>query len=149
MMKRLVVAALLLSPACLAQGGAIEAGARKGIAAGNQAWIDGMKQGMAAPIAATYTEDAVDCGSTGDCIRGRGAIEQHLKEQIESLGRARAVSVRSVGSVQQGDFVYEWGRAEASFANGKKIVDRYLTVWQRQADGSWRIFRNMVIPIAD
>jgi len=51
-----------------------------------------------------------------------------------------------MGSVQQGSFVYEWGRAEASFANGNNVVDRYLTVWHRQSDGSWKIFRNMVIP---
>jgi ketosteroid isomerase-like protein len=145
MVVRMVVACLLVSPACFAQSGSIEAAARKGIDAGNQAWIDGMKQGLAAPIAATYAEGALDCTPTGECLRGRSAIEQHMKEQIEKLGRAQSASVNSMGSVQQKDFVYEWGRAEASFANGKKVMDRYLTVWQRQPDGSWKIFRNMVI----
>jgi len=41
---------------------------------------------------------------------------------------------------------YEWGRAEATFDGGKSLVDKYLTVWQNQADGSWKIFRNLVIP---
>lgn len=147
--KRMVVTLLLVSPACLAQGRAIEAGARKGIDAGNQAWIDGMKQGTTAPIAATYSKDAVDCGSTGDCVHGRAAIEQHIKEQIERLGRAQSAAVSSKGAVQQKEFVYEWGRAVASFANGKRVVDEYLTVWQRQPDGNWKIFRNMVIPSAE
>jgi ketosteroid isomerase-like protein len=146
---RMVAACLLVSPACFAQGGSIEAAARKGIDAGNKAWIDGMKQGMAAPIAATYAEEALDCCAAGECIRGRSAIEQHMKEEIEKLGHAESASVKSMGSVQQKDFVYEWGRAEASFANGKKVVDRYLTVWQRQPNGSWKIFRNMVIPTGD
>ena len=145
-----VVASLLLMvPASVAQSGRIEAEARKGIDAGNQAWIDGMKQGLAAPIAATYTQDGLDCSPTGECIRGRAAIEQHIREQIEKLGRAISASVKSVGSVQEGEFVYEWGRAEASFANGTKVVDRYLTVWQRQPDGSWKIFRNLVMPNAE
>jgi ketosteroid isomerase-like protein len=146
MLKRVVMAVLLFSAVCLAQSGAIESGARKEIDAGNQAWVDGMKQGRAAPIAATYAEDAIDCGPTGDCIQGRAAIEQHMKDQFEKLGVAQSASVISIGSVQQRNFVYEWGEAVASFANGKKVVDRYLTAWQRQPDGSWRIFRNMVIP---
>ena len=105
-----------------------------------------MKQGRTAPIAATYTEDAVDCGPAGDCIQGRAAIEQHMKEELGKLGKAQSAHVTSIGSVQQGDFVYEWGQAEAAFATGKTIVDRYLTAWQRQHDGSWKIFRNLVIP---
>ena len=105
--RRVIGTLLLISPACLAQSGKIEASARKGIDAGNQEWIDGMKQGLAAPIATTYMEDGLDCGPTGDCIRGRGAIEQHMKEQIEKLGRAQSASVKSVGAVQQKDFVYE------------------------------------------
>src|SRR5262249_32931134 len=149
MWKGIAVIFLLVSPVCVAQTRTIEAAARKGIDAGNQAWIDGMMQGAAAPIAATYSEEGLDCSPTGECIRGRAAIEQHIEEQIERLGRAQSASVKSVGSVQQGDFVYEWGRAEASFANGKKVVDRYLTVWQRQRDASWKIFRNMVMPGAD
>ena len=143
---QVVMALLLLSPVCFAQSGAIESDARREIDAGNQAWVDGMKQGNAAPIAATYTEDAVDCGPTGDCVRGRAAIEQHIKDQLGKLGRAQSAFVTSIGSVEQGNFVYEWGRAEAAFANGTKVVDRYLTVWQKQPNSSWKIFRNMVIP---
>ena len=146
MLKPVMLACFLFSPACFAQGGAIESGARKQIDAGNQAWVDGMKQGSTAPIAVTYTENAVDCGPAGDCIQGRAAIEQHMKEQLEKLGKAQSAHVTSIGSVQQGEFVYEWGQAQASFAMGKTIVDRYLTAWQRQHDGGWKIFRNLVIP---
>jgi len=45
---------LILSSACLAQSKAIESTARRQIDAGNQAWIDGMKQGRVALISATY-----------------------------------------------------------------------------------------------
>jgi ketosteroid isomerase-like protein len=79
-------------------------------------------------------------------MMGRAAIEQHLKERSAKLGRAVAASVTSMGSTQQGSLVYEWGRAEATFADGQKVVGRYLTAWQRQADRSWKIFRNMAIP---
>ena len=136
----------LCSSTCLAQGKPIESAAHRQIDAGNQAWIDGMRQGNVGLIAATYTSDAVDCSAEGDCIRGLAAIEEHMKEGMAKLGKAESASVTSSGSVQQGRFVYEWGHAEASFSNGKKIVDQYLTAWRKEPDGTWKIFRNLVIP---
>jgi ketosteroid isomerase-like protein len=144
--KFTVMFLLLCSATCLAQSKPIESTARTQIDAGNQAWIDGMKQGSVGLIAATYTPDAVDCNPEGDCIRGRAAIEEHVKEEMKELGKADVASVTSIGSVEQGRFIYEWGQAEAHFAGGRKIVDRYLTAWQEQPDGTWKIFRNLVIP---
>ena len=141
-----VIVLLLCSAACLAQGKPVESVARRQIDRGNQAWIDGMKQGNVGLIAATYTPEAVDCSAEGDCIRGRPAIEKHIKEELAKSGKADSASVISVGSVQQGRCVYEWGEARAHFPNGESIMDKYLTVWQRQPDGSWKIFRNLVIP---
>ncbi|MGA7523015.1 MAG: nuclear transport factor 2 family protein [Acidobacteriaceae bacterium] len=143
-----VAAAVLLTPlATLAQTTQpISPSARAGIDAGNQAWIDGVKAGNVAPIIATYSEEAVDCGPTGNCIQGRLRIEQHMKTQMAKTGLARSASVSSWGSTQHGNFVYEWGQAEATFNGGNKIIDQYLTVWQKQSDGTWKIFRNLVIP---
>jgi ketosteroid isomerase-like protein len=129
----------------LAQSKAIDPVARRQIDAGNQAWIDGMKQGDVGMIAATYTADAVDCSAAGACIRGRSAIQEHMKEDMARSGKAESASVASIGCVQQGGFVYEWGQAVANFAGGKKIVARYLTAWRKESDGAWRIFRNLVI----
>jgi ketosteroid isomerase-like protein len=136
----------LVSAAAIAQAGTLPDTARAGIDAGNQAWIDGVKTGDVARIIATYTENAVDCSPSGECITGRTQIEQHMTTQLASLGRARSASVQSWGSTQHGNFVYEWGQAKATFDGGKRLVEKYLTVWQRQADGSWKIFRNLVIP---
>jgi ketosteroid isomerase-like protein len=144
--KLIVVLFLLCCSPCLAQSEPIESAARGQIDAGNQAWIDGMKQGNVGMIAATYTPDAVDCSAEGSCIRGRSGIEEHMKEEMAKAGKAESARVSSVGSVQQGRFVYEWGQAEASFPDGRKIVDRYLTTWREEPDGSWKIFRNLVIP---
>jgi ketosteroid isomerase-like protein len=143
------LAVLLLLLPCtfgISQSKPIEADARKQIDAGNQAWIDGMKQGSVELIMATYAADAVDCDAAGNCIRGRSTIEEQMKKGMAKLGKADSASVSSIGSVEQGRFVYEWGRAEAHFPDGKKIVDSYLTAWQQQPDGTWKIFRNLVIP---
>jgi len=142
----LIALSPLCSVAAVAQSGPASASARAGIDAGNQAWIDGVKAGNIDKILATYTNDAVDCGPSGECFKGQLQIKQHMNAQLTSLGRAHTAAVATWGSSQQGDFVYEWGQAEATFADGKKVVDKYLTVWQKQTDGGWRIFRNLVIP---
>jgi len=149
MVGLMVISWLLYSATCFAQNQPdkpIESAARQQIDAGNQAWIEGMKQGSVGLIAGTYTLDAVDCSPEGQCISGRSAIEEHMKEEMAKTGRADSASVTSIGSVQQGRFIYEWGQAEAHFPSGRKIVDRYLTAWQEQGDGNWKIFRNLVIP---
>jgi ketosteroid isomerase-like protein len=136
----------LVFAAGMARSGAPPKSARAAIDAGNQAWIDGVKTGNIPLISATYADDAVDCGPTGECTKGRLLIEQHMTTQLASLGRARSASVKTWGTSQHGNFAYEWGQAEATFNGGTNLVEKYLTVWQLQADGGWKIFRNMVIP---
>ena len=148
-MKRhvsLIAAGGLFSVAMLSMAQTPDVSARASVDAGNQAWIDGVKTQDVKHIIATYAEDAVDCGPTGECIRGRLQIERHMTTQLASLGRASSAAVKTWGSTEQGSFVYEWGQAEATFDSGRKLVEKYLTVWQKQPDGSWKIFRNMVIP---
>lgn len=144
--KLVVVFLLLYCSTTFAQSKAISSAARGQIDAGNQEWIDGMKQGNVALLVKGYTADAVDCSPEGECIRGRAALEQHSKELVAKFGEAVSASVVSIGSIQQGRYVYEWGEATAQFAGGKNIVDRYLTVWQEQPDRTWKIIRNLVIP---
>lgn len=141
----MVMALSLGCSTCRAQDKPIDSDARRQIDAGNQQWVDAMKQGNVALLVPGNTESAVDCSPAGDCIRASVAIE-HAKEEMAKSGKADSASVNSVGSVQQGRYVYEWGEAKAHFPNGKNIVDRYLTVWQKQPDGSWKVFRNLVIP---
>ena len=143
MAKRILLLILTCVTSCIAQS--IDPAARKFIDAGNQAWVDGMKGGEMSAVAGTYSENALDCGPNGECEEGRTAIAKRMQERSAKIGRATSASVTSEGSVQKGDFVYEWGHAEATFATSK-IGGRYLTVWQKQPDRSWKIFRNLSIP---
>src|SRR5690242_11830144 len=95
----MVIFLLLYCSMCLAQTKPMDSTARQQIDAGNQAWIDGVKQGNVELITATYTSDAVDCSPTGNCIRGRSAIRDHMKEEFAKLGKAQSASVTSIGSV--------------------------------------------------
>lgn len=129
-----------------AQDKSLDPAARQQIDAGNQAWVDGMKRGDIRLLVDGYTSDAVDCNSEGVCLQGRTALEEHVKKEIAKFGTADSASVTTVGSVQQGHFIYEWGQAEAHFPNGRQIVDRYLTVWREEPKGRWKVFRNLVMP---
>jgi ketosteroid isomerase-like protein len=129
-----------------AQSDATTASARSGIDAGNQAWVDGIKTGNIPRIMATYADQSVDCGPAGECFTGKPAIENHMRAQLAKFGKAKSAGAKTWGSTQRGDFVYEWGQADAEFEGGQRLVDKYLTVWQKQPDGSWKIFRNLVIP---
>ncbi len=42
-----------------------------------------------------------------------------------------------------------YGRGSITrLVEGKRVTDwaRFLTIWQRQRDGAWKIFRNVVLP---
>lgn len=144
--KLMLLPLLLFCATALAQSKPIDPDARGQIDAANQQWVDAMKQGRVDLLVPGDTMDAVDCGPEGNCIRGRSALEMHMKKEMAKLGEADSASVNSVGAVQQGRYVYEWGEARAHFPSGKSIVDRYLTVWQKQPDGTWKLFRNLVMP---
>jgi hypothetical protein len=56
-----------------------------------------------------------------------------MTQEMAKLGKANSASVNSMGSVQQGRYVYEWGEAKANFSGGRQILDRYF-VHMSQAD---------------
>lgn len=146
-MPRVLIAFVLLSAsACFAQSKPIDPGARRDIDAGNQAWIDGMKSGDVTGVATAFAEDALSCGPSGECDKGRAAIEASLRERVAKMGRAESASVKSMGAVQRGGFVYEWGESSTTYPGGRKAGGRYLTVWQRESDGKWKIYRNLGLP---
>jgi uncharacterized protein (TIGR02246 family) len=115
----------------------------------NSEWAAAMKTGDAAVIAAPYADRGVFIALDGTCIQGREAIEKMYRDRFAQAGLARSTKIDSKQLVVDGDLAYESGYAEIGVTReGKEIVrgGRYLTVWQRQADGEWKILRNVVLP---
>jgi uncharacterized protein (TIGR02246 family) len=115
----------------------------------NDDWVEAMKTGDAAAIAAAYADDAVFIGIDGTCLQGRAAIEKLYATRFEQAGHASSTKINSKAITVDGDLAYESGDAEMGFVkDGKPVVrgGRYLTVWQRQASGDWKITRNIVLP---
>ena len=136
----------LLAPLCLAAN--LPANLKHDIDAGNQEWIDGLKAGDAEKIAAIYAPDAVNCNPQGDCVKGPAAVADQYRKVIAKFGHADSGMVRGSALHVDGDLAYESGYAEAHFPGGAVLRGRYSTVWKRQADGHWKIFRNMSLPDA-
>jgi ketosteroid isomerase-like protein len=130
---------------CLAQTG-VDPDLQSAVAAGNQAWIDGMRSGDGNLVAGAYATDAVNCTADGQCVSGAYAIASQLRSRFASFGRAQTANVTTSSLVRDRDLAYEWGYAEAMFGGGRNIRGRYLTVWQRQPGGGWKILRNLSLP---
>ncbi len=148
-LRRIALSALLLTlsaqvPRLAAQdGGGSPANLRADVDAGNREWIAGFKAGDAALMTRSYAPDGLFCGATGECIKGAAAIEAHYQEVLRRFGRAASASVRSAALRVDGDLAFESGRAEARFPHGRTLQGRFSTVWKRQPDGHWKIFRNL------
>ena len=115
----------------------------------NLEFIAAMKTGNAAAIAAPYTERAVFIAIDGTCIQGRSEIEKMYRTRFESSGLASSTKINSKRVVVDGELAYESGYAEiGSLKQGQLSINggRFLTVWQRQANGEWKILRNVVLP---
>lgn len=115
----------------------------------NSDWEAAVKTGDAAAIAAPYAEDAVFVLVDGTCIKGRAEIEKMYRAGFEARGVAASARIDSKKLVVDGDLAYESGYGEVGRMKEGKLSSsggRYLTVWQRRADGEWKIIRNIVLP---
>ncbi len=148
-----ILAALTLLPASFvfpaARSGDVKLD--RAIEKANSEWAAAMKTGDPATIAAPYTEASVFVGFDGSCTKGRSEIEKMYRARFASRGPAASTKIESRKLVVDGDLAYESGYAEIGWkANNEGKVaasgGRFLTVWQRQADGDWKILTNVVLP---
>ena len=115
----------------------------------NSEFVTAMKTGDAATIAAPYTEDASFITIDGACIQGRSAIEKMYRDRFARAGLASSTKIDSKKLIVDNDLAYESGYGEIGMLkDGKLSINggRFLTVWQRQTNGDWKILRNVVLP---
>ncbi len=146
-MKRVLTLLLTLSLGFAAAARAdIPADAAKDIDAANRDWGVAMVRGDAKLAADAYAPDGVFCDTQGVCTTGHDAIEAMIAARIAKSGAMKDAEAHTLMRIQDHGLVYEWGEATLVSADGKTGGGRYFTVWQRQQDGHWKIFRNLVLP---
>jgi len=108
-----------------------------------------MTKGDVAPIVAPYSPDAVFVSIDGISFRGLAEIRQLYVDRFAKSGPVLESKIESEELMLDGDLAFERGRgAFTRLRDGKKMTDwaRFLTIWQRQPDGDWKIVRNIVLP---
>lgn len=90
-----------------------------------------------------YTDDAIFVGSGGATIEGRRA----LLELAPAIGMS-SVEIVADSIIGAGDLAAALGRGSwISTARGPdapRVSVRFLMVWRREADGRWRIARELL-----
>lgn len=126
------------------QGGTVDE-ARAAIEAANAEFSQAFARGDAKALAAMYTSDAILFPPDSDMIRGNEAIGEFWKATRDGGVQSAALTTIDVG--RSGDVAYEAGKVSLTIqATGKKpttAVAKYVVVWKRQGDGSWKLHRDI------
>jgi len=127
----------------------IFAEAKRAIDKGNAEWVEAWEKGNPARIAALFTDDAVMLSQGGRVFKGRQEILERQKAAMQSVTRPVKVSVITVKIWLDGDAAYETGKYKYEYTKkGKPVTEegRYVTMWKRQGDGSWKLSMDMAVP---
>src|SRR3982750_408974 len=122
---------------------------RRAIDKGNAQWSEGWAKGEAAMVAAIFADDGVQLTGNGKIFKGPQQISEHQKAAMQSVDLGVKVTVTTGTVWLDGDTAYETGKYKYEYKEkGKPAVDegRYVTVWKRQKDGSWKLAMDMGVP---
>lgn len=130
---------------------AVLASARPEIDAANAAWVPALRRRSAMGIAYAYADSGLFIAHDGTVTRGRDAVARMYESTFPRMRQIVDGGIVQEGvAVERANRIYEWGRAWLVMAPAKagdpptRSDGAYLTVWERQPDGHWRITRNMV-----
>jgi len=119
--------------------------AQAAIEAANAKFSEAFARGDAKALSAMYTSDAIAFPPDSEMIRGNEAIGEFWKATRDSGVRGAALTTVEVG--RSGDFAYEVGKVSLTIQPAGKepttAVAKYVVVWKRQADGSWKLHRDI------
>lgn len=127
----------------------IFAEAKRAIDKGNAEWVEAWEKGNPEMVAAIFTDDAVMLSQGGRVFKGRQQILERQKAAMQGVTRPVKVSVITVKIWLDGDTAYETGKYKYEYTEkGKPTTEegRYVTMWKRQSDGSWKLSMDMAVP---
>ena len=124
-----------------------EAAIKTAIEAREREWSAAYLAGDAAAVSNLYTEDGAQIEPAGDWTRGRPAIAAAMKAELDTLNVTAREDVAEEVTVA-GEYVVEFGRytfTATTKVGGKPVsgAGRYVVLWRKDADGMWRIHRDL------
>jgi len=125
------------------------AAAKRGIAAGNAAYIAAFKNADAKALSRVYDPQGARLNEGGQVARGRRAIADDVGKFVDKVGPVR-VTLESKEVWLIGGTAYETGVWSYTFQpkgqSEQHIGGHYVTVWRRQPDAGWKILADMGVP---
>ena len=147
MQKRLILAlgtvmCLVLSVGCQGPARLSEAD-RTAIRQGGENWVKMVNARDWKGAAALWAEDAIELPPNQAAVQGRAAIQAWL----EAFPPFSNFQLKSLEIEGRGDLAYDRGTISWTVtpADAAPIEERakYLCIWRKQADGSWRYLRDI------
>jgi uncharacterized protein (TIGR02246 family) len=122
------------------------AAVRAAIDAANKAGVESFNAGTPDGMLANYAEDAVVMMSGMKAMIGKAAITEGMKGMFTSMDM-KNFSTTTADVMVSGDMAVETGTLiyDSGPKGGTLVSDtaKYLTVWKKQRDGSWKIVRDI------
>lgn len=113
---------------------------QEAIEAVNAQFMEAVRAGDAAAMAAFYTEDVTLLPPEAEMVQGLAAVQEMWATIFVEGGFTLNHSTLSVDGV--GEFAYEigtWSMPTGEGEGGAVEQGKYLVVWKRGADGSWKL----------
>jgi uncharacterized protein (TIGR02246 family) len=120
---------------------------RATIEATEKSWSAAYLKADAAAIAALYTEDAASIPPSGELNRGREAIAKQNQAAFDTVNVTAREDITEEVTLA-GDYAIEvghfsWAGTSKKTSKPLKGQGRYVVVWRKDPDGTWRLFRDM------
>jgi len=103
-----------------------------------------LDKGAAAAFEFYMTEDAMVLPHKGNPINGRDGIVKAFGDDPDAFTLAWTPQKAEVSS--SGDMGWTWGKFKQTlYADGDDVISygKYLNIWEKQNDGSWRLIIDM------
>lgn len=126
---------------------AADAGAvRQTIESANARFLDALKRGDTTAAVSNYADDAIVMMPNEGSWRGRDGVRGGFAGFLSQLS-VKDAKLNTENVMVGGDLAVETGTFEWTLLpkGGKEIKDKgkYMTVWKRNSDGSWKIVRDI------
>jgi ketosteroid isomerase-like protein len=123
------------------------AAVRQAIEANNARYDSASIRGDTATLGSLYADDAVLMFSNIPAVRGRDAIAKAYGGMAASM-KVSALKLTTQDVIAAGDYAIETGAFDMTSQatkGGKALHDvgKYLVIWKKQADGSYKILRDI------
>lgn len=114
--------------------------------AARQAFMTAYEAGDAAAIGKLYTADAISASNNQPSLKGRDAIVASLTamfQQVSVKTTLTPVDTRTLGSVGVDTGIYTVTVTPKAGAAPYSNEGRYMVMYVKEADGQWRVWRDM------